>query len=68
MRFSVQSIYKTEVLQANMRSPWSKSFSQKIGYQAYQRFGQEFEASSLQIDTCVVIHIEEKILEEWRWF
>ena len=36
----------------------------QIGYQAYKRCGQEFEASSLQIDTCVVIHIEEKILEE----
>ena len=40
----------------------------QIGYQACKRFGQEFEASSLQIDTCVVIHVEEKILEEWRWF
>ena len=67
MRFSVQNICKTEVLQANMRSPCSKNFSYKLATKLIRGLAKNLRLPPA-IDTCVVIHIEEKILEEWRWF
>ena len=52
MCFSVQSIYKTKVLQANMRSPWSKSFSYKLATKLIRGL-----AKNLRLPPCKLIHV-----------